>query len=97
MSGTIGEAVDTILDAHGNQDPEDMNELRRQAARAAIVAFKDATGTDEENALTDLLCNLMHLYEYTEGPIRGESPSFGLALDRALGHHEAECDENCIA
>lgn len=41
-------------------DPDGMNETRASCAQAAIDAFRDATGTDEGDALPDLLCNLMH-------------------------------------
>lgn len=42
-------------------DPEGMNEARAQWAGEAIEAFKAITGADDDTALKDLLCDLMHL------------------------------------
>jgi hypothetical protein len=41
-------------------DPDELNDKRAEWADRAIVEFQDATGTDREDALADLLCNLMH-------------------------------------
>jgi hypothetical protein len=41
-------------------DPEGMNDARSGWAARAIRAFREATGTDEESALVDLLADLMH-------------------------------------
>jgi hypothetical protein len=41
-------------------DPEKMNHKRATWAAAALNAFKSITGTDEADALGDLLCDLMH-------------------------------------
>jgi hypothetical protein len=40
-------------------DPERMNDDRAGWAGLAIAAFKDATGTDDEDMLCDLLADLM--------------------------------------
>lgn len=42
-------------------DPEDMNDDRAAWALHAIKAFQEATGTDDCDAIGDLLCNLFHL------------------------------------
>lgn len=41
-------------------DPEGQNDERAEWAHRAILAFEGATGTDREDALADLLCDLMH-------------------------------------
>src|SRR5579863_5577143 len=41
-------------------DPEEMNDARSDWAAAAIDAFRDETGTDLEDAVSDLLADLMH-------------------------------------
>jgi hypothetical protein len=41
-------------------DPEDMNTDRARWAYAALVAFMDVTGCDEQEAPGDLLADLMH-------------------------------------
>jgi hypothetical protein len=41
-------------------DPEGTNTDRAEWAHRAILAFEGATGTDREDALADLLCDLMH-------------------------------------
>lgn len=64
-------------------DPEGMNERRTAWAGLAIAAFTTATGTDEENALGDLLGDLMHWADRN-------NYDFDAALDRARMHYEAE-------
>lgn len=41
-------------------DPENMNEQRAEFARQAMMTFMSATGTDAEDAVSDLLNDLMH-------------------------------------
>lgn len=41
-------------------DPEGMNDKRSQWAEEAVETFVSVTGTDQEDAVSDLLCNLMH-------------------------------------
>ncbi len=41
-------------------DPEGMNDDRAEWALSAIRHFQTITGTDFEDALSDLLCDLMH-------------------------------------
>ena len=42
-------------------DPDGKNNDRAAWAKVALDAFMKETGTDLEDALCDLLCNLMHL------------------------------------
>ncbi len=42
-------------------DPEGMNDDRAGWAETALQAFMAETGTDVEDALSDLLCDLQHL------------------------------------
>lgn len=41
-------------------DPEEMNDKRAAWAASALAHFQLKTGTDDEDALHDLLCNLRH-------------------------------------
>ncbi|MFZ4602989.1 MAG: hypothetical protein ACOYM8_11075 [Caulobacterales bacterium] len=65
-------------------DPDGLNASRAAWAFVALRAFSDACRTDWEDALTDLLCDLMHLAD------RAPEFDFGLALERAQRHYEAE-------
>lgn len=64
-------------------DPEGMNHRRSAWAGRAIAAFREATGTDEADALADLLGDLMHWCDRKDF-------DFDLALDRAKWHYDAE-------
>lgn len=64
-------------------DPDGMNFDRSSWADRAISAFRDASGTDMEDALSDLLADLMHWADRT-------NYDFEAALDRARGHYGAE-------
>jgi len=64
-------------------DPEDMNGKRARWAEIALIAFQRETGTDDEDATADLLCDLMHLADR-----RGWN--FDIELERAQAHYEAE-------
>jgi hypothetical protein len=66
-------------------DPEDMNDMRVMWAEAALFQFQQHTGTDDEDAMSDLLSDLIHLAH-----VRGES--FANELRRALGHFAEETD-----
>jgi len=62
------------------------NNDRAAWAQVAIDAYQDATGTDDESALGDLLCDLRHWakradYDFDEYSARG------------LMHFEAEVEE----
>jgi hypothetical protein len=64
-------------------DPENMNADRASWAGNALTTFMRETGADEEDALGDLLTDLMHWCDRN-------NYDFDLALDRARGHYEAE-------
>jgi hypothetical protein len=64
-------------------DPENMNRGRAQWAGAALRHFQCVTGADYEDALGDLLANLMHWCDRNNF-------DFELALFRARGHYQAE-------
>lgn len=65
-------------------DPEGMNAIRAAWARVALRAFMDVCRTDVEDALGDLLCDLMHLAD------REATLDFEQALQTARTHYEAE-------
>jgi hypothetical protein len=64
-------------------DPEHMNDDRAAWAASALTAFMRCTGTDLEDALGDLLANLMHWCDRN-------NYDFDAALDRARAHYNAE-------
>lgn len=66
-------------------DPEGMNADRAQWADAAIEAFIAETGTEEEDALADLLGDLMHWCDRHDG-----AGSFDHALARARNYYQEE-------
>ncbi|EAQ81497.1 hypothetical protein [Blastopirellula marina] len=64
-------------------DPEGMNDSRADWATYGLEAFISQAGTDRESAMTDLLCNLMHLADRTGTHFEDE-------LDRARMHYSCE-------
>jgi hypothetical protein len=64
-------------------DPHGENEQRAMLADIAVEAFQKATGSDDEDAVTDLLTNLMHR-------CHGRGEDFSAALNMALWHFAAE-------
>jgi hypothetical protein len=70
----------------------DVTNAKRAAwANAAVYLFEQLTGCDREDALGDLLGDLMHW-------ARQNNFDFDLALSRAKGHFEEECaEEEAIA
>lgn len=62
------------------------NADRAKWAEAALRHFQRATGADREDALGDLICDLMHWAS-------ANNFDFDAALHRARGHYEAEVDE----
>jgi hypothetical protein len=60
-----------------------MNDRRAAWAAVALRAFRLVTGTDDEDALGDLLCDLMHWSDRNDY-------DFEAALSRARWHYEAE-------
>jgi hypothetical protein len=64
-------------------DPEYMNDARADWAATAIHCFAQKTGTDDEDVLADLLCDLMHWSDRHGG-------DFENALRLARLHYDAE-------
>jgi len=64
-------------------DPEGMNDARAEWADEAIKTFMKRTGTDFEDSLGDLLCDLMHWSDRNDF-------DFNLAFDRARDHYLEE-------
>lgn len=64
-------------------DPEGMNDRRSAWAGEALATFMLATGTDLEDAVADLLADLIHWCDRHEFEFERE-------LDRARFHYEAE-------
>jgi hypothetical protein len=64
-------------------DPDGMNHRRARWAKTALQEFMAQTGVDYEDALCDLLADLMHLCDR-------ETFDFEAALDRARNHYAAE-------
>lgn len=56
-------------------DPENMNDDRAAWAEAALNEFRRVTGTDDEDALGDLLCDLMHWCDRTAATSTPPSPA----------------------
>lgn len=80
----LRETVDELYPKHDvPPDPEGMNDRRASWAGKALAAFQEVTGADEEDALADLLCDLMHLAD--RAPY-----DFDAALTRARDHYAAE-------
>lgn len=66
-------------------DPERMNDYRAQLAGGALAQYLDLTDTDREDALGDLLCNLMHLCDRD-----AELGGFDAQLERAKRGYRME-------
>jgi hypothetical protein len=64
-------------------DPEGMNDERAQWAAAALCCFQEETGSDDETALGDLLCDLIHWCDRNNF-------DFDAVLATARMHYEAE-------
>jgi len=64
-------------------DPDGMNDKRASWAGSALAVFMRDTGTEDEDALGDLLADLMHWCDRN-------NYDFDAALGRAFGHYEAE-------
>lgn len=64
-------------------DPDNMNDSRAAWAGVALLAFMLETATDREDALGDLLADLMHWADR-------HNFDFDLALDRARCHYAEE-------
>jgi hypothetical protein len=59
---------------------------RAEWAGAALRHFEFITGTEHDDALPDLLCDLLHWSDR-------ENVHFDKALDTARMHYQAECEE----
>jgi hypothetical protein len=66
------------------------NKDRASWADDGINAFVDTTGTDPEDAVSDLLCDIMHWCNMPDN----ESPGFEAELERAQGHYDSEIEED---
>lgn len=64
-------------------DPERMNGKRSAWAATALAAFIDETGTDEEDAVCDLVADLIHWCDR-------HGYDFDAELDRGRSHYDAE-------
>ncbi len=64
-------------------DPEGMNDHRSAWAGEAIATFMLATGTDLEDAVSDLLADIRHWCDRHD-------IDFDVELGRAVAHYEAE-------
>jgi hypothetical protein len=73
----------TITSSTLPPDPEHLNEDRSKWAGDAIASFIAATGTEPEDALIDLLCDLMHWADRTDG-------CFESSLEWARSHYAEE-------
>jgi hypothetical protein len=60
-----------------------MNDSRARWAGAAVSVFMKETGTDQEDAMADLLADLMHWADRNQY-------DFDAALERARLHYHAE-------
>jgi hypothetical protein len=67
-------------------DPDGQNKDRAIWAGVALAAFQSITGTDDCDAIKDLLCDLMHYCQQN-------GQDFDVALDAARHHHTAETTE----
>jgi hypothetical protein len=64
-------------------DPENRNDERSEWAESALLTFQKMTGVDDDDALADLLCDLMHLADRKGWHFEAE-------MERAQAHYEAE-------
>lgn len=64
-------------------DPEGKNDGRALWAEGALIEYRQQTGADLEDAVSDLLADLMHWCDRNEF-------DFSRELDRARGHYAFE-------
>jgi hypothetical protein len=72
---------------HLPPDPEGMNDRRATWAAQALATFMAATGTDREDAVADLLADLIHWCDRN-------AQEFGRELARAEAHYAAETSDD---
>jgi hypothetical protein len=70
-------------------DPDGQNADRAEWAASALRHFQCTTGTDYDDALADLLCDLMHWCDR-------EGLSFNDALSNGTSHYTAETTDPAI-
>ena len=73
-------------------DPDGQNEDRAAWALHAVKAFQEATGSDDDTAIGDLLADLMHLCDRMGDRYQRWEP----ALSQGQMHYEAETGEGDI-
>ncbi len=78
-----GPLKDFRIDRRLPPDPDGVNALRAGWAGAAIACFRDTTGTDPEDAVCDLVADLMHWCDRN-------GHYFPHELERAQDQYEAE-------
>jgi hypothetical protein len=69
-------------------DPDDKNEERAGWAEEALQAFQAVTGTDDEDAIADLIADLLHLCDRNPG-----LGDFETQLERGRGMYAEETQE----
>lgn len=96
-----GMADDIIADGRANMgnkvrhwpqlppDPEKQNGDRAKWAKVSVCAFQNVTGTDDEDAIADLLADIMHLCDRETDTYS----TFDDAMRRAQAHYIAETME----
>src|SRR5690606_33063763 len=70
-------------------DPEGLNDNRAEWAIYALEAYMSHTCADRDSAITDLLCDLMHLTDRM-------GPHVQVELDRARMHYSSESGPQSI-
>ncbi len=80
---TTGDRQTSMTQTDLPPDPEGMNDTRAARAACCIQHFKCQRGTDWDDAVCDLLCDMMHFCDR-------EGFDFGHELERACMHYEAE-------
>ncbi len=66
-------------------DPEERNDQRAYHANTALLQFQRLTGADTEDALSDLLADLLHWCDRN-------GQDFATELQRARTHYEVETE-----
>lgn len=82
MNETTKEA-ERLIAASLPPDPDGENDNRSQWAEDALVAFMASTGTEKEDAVADLLADLMHYCDR-------HAFDFEAELAQGRQHYEAE-------
>lgn len=73
-------------------DPENMNDKRAYFALEAIRAFQAVTGTDDGDAIGDLIADLNHLCDRQPKKFG----KFDAQLDRGLHHYQEETSDDYL-